>query len=203
MKIITIGREFGSGGRELGKRLADHLGIPCYDKEIIIEAAKLQKISPEYVERISEKDIRVIYPMTIGRRFTSPSDMNTTAINALVSLHNVIRKLAEQGDCVIIGRNADVILADMKTCNLFVYASEQAKLHRCMQRAENGESEKEILKQMKKIDKGRAANRTIISSTDWGKRENYHLCINTSDMNFKALVPVLAEYVKVWFDNAE
>lgn len=93
-KIITISREFGSGGRELGKRLAEALGIPCYDKQIITEVAKLQGVSEERVQRISQAEIRQVYPRTIGRSFMMPVYHNHQAVQFLVSQHEVIRKLA-------------------------------------------------------------------------------------------------------------
>ncbi len=199
MKIITIGREFGSGGRELGKRLADALGVPCYDKEIINEVAKLQDISPEHVEHITTADIRQVYPITIGRTLLTPIYYNNNAIQVLASQQDVIKKLAAQGDCVIVGRSADIVLADMNPLNIFVYADKASKLQRCLDRAQEGESEKEILKQMQKIDKDRASNRRMMMEGEWGKKETYHLCVNTSGMEIKALVPGLAEYAKNWF----
>ncbi len=201
MKIITIGREFGSGGRELGKRLADAIGVPCYDKEIINEIAKLKGVTSEHVKHITQSDIRTIYTGTIGRTLYSPIYHNQTAVDILSSQTEVIKRLASESDCVIVGRQADTLLADMKPLNFFVYADKEAKLKRCMARAEEGETEKEILKKMKKIDKIRAANRRIIGEKEWGARENYHLCINTSGVEIKALVPALVEYVKVWFEQ--
>ncbi len=199
--IITIGREFGSGGRELGKRLADILGLPCYDKEIITEVAKMQDISPEQVEHITTSDIRRVYPTTIGGTMGAPVYYNHHAIGVLGAQQEVIKKLAAQGDCVIVGRQADVILKDHKPLNIFVYANKESKLKRCLERAKSGESEKEILRQMKRIDRSRAANRRIISDDPWGKKETYHICVNTSDMDIKVLAPVLAEYVRAWFSN--
>ncbi len=201
--IITIGREFGSGGRELGKRLADALGIPCYDKEIIDEVAKLHGITPDHVEYITQLDIRSIYTSTIGRTMYEPTYYHHTAFNILKSQTDVIKKLASEGDCVIVGRQADTILTDMNPLNLFVYANKEAKLKRCMERATEGETEKYILKKMKKIDKVRAANRRFMRNSEWGKRENYHLCINTSEIEIKTLVPALAEYVKMWFSRED
>ncbi len=196
MAIITIGREFGSGGRELGKRLADELGIPCYDKEIINEVSKQRGVSPERVEKISNADIRQIYSFTIGRTLMSPAYLNNDTASVFFCQHEVVKKLAQDGDCVIVGRNADVILRDMHPLNLFVYADEQSKLKRCMERASEGESPKELLKHMKKIDKSRASNRAMIDHTPWGKKETYHLCINTSGVSIKSLVPALAQYVR-------
>lgn len=199
MRIITIGREFGSGGRELGKRLADALGIPCYDKEIIEEVAKLHGTSPDHIEYITQLDVRNIYGATIGGTMYPSAYYNHIAINVLQLQTDVVKRLASQGDCVIVGRQADILLADMKPLNLFVYADKQSKLERCKKRATGDESEKYILKKMKKIDRVRAANRKILHNSKWGKRENYHLCVNTSHMDIKDTVPALVEYAKAWF----
>lgn len=197
--IVTIGREFGSGGRELGKRLADYLGVPCYDKEIIIEIAKNQGITPERVKAISETDIRKIYPSTIGRSFYSPIYFSNGLIDVFVEESEVIKRLASQGDCVIVGRSADAVLEDMNTFNIFVYANKESKIKRCLAKGREGDTEKVILKQMKKIDGSRAANHRVISSKEWGKKECYDLCVNTSNVEIKSLIPAIAEYVKAYF----
>ncbi len=203
MRIVTIGREFGSGGRELGKRLADELGVPCYDREIIIEVAKSKGISPGRVERINEADIRRLYSGTIGRTIYAPLYYDKRALDVISAEKDVIRRLASGGDCVIVGHDADIVLKEMNPLNIFVYADREAKLRRCMSRAKNGETEKEILKHMKKIDKDRASNRSITCNSEWGKRENYHLLVNTSGREIKSLIPALSEYVKAWFAKEE
>lgn len=201
MRIITIGREFGSGGRELGKRLSDALHIPCYDREIIEEVAKLHGLDPDHVEQISETDIRTVYPMTIGRRFYVTPMINGDKVKVAASQQEVIKKLVQQGDCVIVGRCADVILRDMHPLNLFVYADEDSKVARCLERAENGENRKMILQQMRKIDRDRTAFHELLTDKKWGEKETYHLCINTSGKEIKQLVPALAEYSHHWFDS--
>lgn len=200
MKIITISREFGSGGRELGKRLADALGIPCYDREIIDMVAEKNGFDKGYIANISEKDIRVFYPSTIAQRLISPHPVIQQKLQVMNVEHNIIKQLADQGDCVIIGRCADVILRDMNPMNIFVYADEQSKLVRCKQRAEENEhfSERELLKRIKKIDKERAAYRELFTENGWGRKESYHLCINTSGKEIKTLIPAIAEYTKLW-----
>lgn len=199
--IITVGRQFGSGGRELGKRLADALGIPCYDKEIINEVAKLQGVTPEHVNHIGDSDIRAVYASTIGHTLTVPLYYDNSPLMILAERDSVIKRLASLGDCVIVGRNADVVLKDMHPLNLFVYADTESKLRRCMERAQEGETEKSILKQMKKIDKHRAANRRMATDSEWGQPESYHLCINTSGHEIKTLVPALAQYARQWFSK--
>lgn len=199
MKIITVEREFGSGGRELGKRLADALEIPCYDQEIIEEVAHLHGLDPAHVERISEKDVRTIYPMTIGRRFSIPHVQAKDNVKILASQQAVIKSLAKRGNCVIVGHCADVVLREFSPMNLFVYADQQSKLARCLQRAKEGENQQTILRQMKQIDRERTAYRELLTDTPWGRAGTYHLCINTSGREIKALIPSLSEYVKCWF----
>lgn len=201
MRIITIDREFGSGGRELGKRLADALDIPCYDQEIIEEVAKLHGINPTEVERISESDVRTVYPMTIGRRFYSPHISIKEDIKILVSQQEVMKSLAMRGDCVFVGRCADVILREDSPMNLFVYADQQSRLRRCLKRAREDENEQMILRQMRRIDRDRAQFRELLTDSAWGKTGTYHLCINTSDRDIKPLIPAIAEYTKCWFET--
>lgn len=201
MKIITISREFGSGGRELGKRLADYLGVPCYDHEIIDMVAEKLNMDKNYVNHISEKDVRVFYPSTIGHRFFAT--MQGQNVNVILEQHKIIRQLAEQSDCVIVGRCADVVCREMQPLNLFVYADKISKLARCQVRASEAEqfSEKEMIRKMKQIDKERAAYRELFAETEWGKKESYHLCINTSGKEIKTLVPAIGEYAKIWFQQ--
>ncbi len=203
MRIITISREFGSGGRELGKRLADALGVPCYDKEVIREVAKLQGITPEHVEYITQSDIRKIYPMTIGRSLLAQIQYNETAMQVFSAEQGVIKKLAAQGDCVFIGRSSDILLQELKPLNIFVHAEKEAKLARCLAHIRPGETPKEIEKQMRRIDKDRASNHQLLSDYGWGRKEGYHLCVNTTGVDIKALSQVLAEYAKTWFAGRE
>ncbi len=201
MKIITIGREFGSGGRELGKRLAETLCIPCYDHEIIDMVAKKYRLDKDYVSHISEKDIRMFYPSTIGHRFMTNSSMLQQPVKVVAAQYNIIRQLSLQGDCVIVGRCADVLCRDMNPLNIFVYADKLSKLQRCKNRADKNEhlSEKEMFHKMKQIDKERATYRELFTEEKWGRKEYYHLCINTSGKEIKLLIPAIAAYVNAWF----
>ena len=129
--IITISREFGSGGRELGKRLAEALHIPCYDHQIIELIAKENGLNADYVANVGEKCIEAAYPMTIGHRLAMmPVTVMDQPIRVAVAQRQLLEKFAQQGDCVIVGRCADVILKDYHPLNLFVYADMDAKLKR-------------------------------------------------------------------------
>ena len=116
----------------------------------------------------------------------------------------VLEEIAALGkDCVIVGRNADVILKDYAPFNIFVCASTEAKVQRCQERAPEGENltEKELLRKMKKIDEVRAQTRAIMSDAAWGQRSAYHITINTTGWDIKALVPAVADFAGRWFER--
>ena len=143
----------------------------------------------------------MFYPSTIAHRFMAHQPAAQYPVKIAVAEHDIIRQLAEQGDCVIVGRCADVVCRDMHPFNIFVYANRLSKLQRCKSRAEKEErySEKEMLRKMKDIDKERAAYRGLFTEEEMGNIESYHLCVNTSGKEIKALIPALAAYVNAWF----
>lgn len=201
--IITISREFGSGGRELGKRLSDELHIPCYDNEIIEMVSKEHGLDKGYVAHVSESSLRAAYPLTIGRRFTVPHKAMEQSIMVAVTQQKIIQNLAQQGDCVIVGRCADSVLAHLHPFRIFVYADRASKLKRCQERAKEQEeltlAEMEL--RMRQIDKNRAKKHELTANIAWGAKEGYDLCINTSGREIKALIPALAEYIRRWFSQ--
>lgn len=199
-KIITVSREFGSGGRELGKRLSDNLGIPYYDSEIITELAKETGFSEEYIKNISE---RGVYPTAFqfGKTFTTFGTIQSNQTEILVKQQEILKKIAQKGDAIIVGRGADVILKDYKPMNIFVYASMESKMNRCRVKATDDEklSDKELEKMINKVDKGRKNYYSIVSGTEWGAKENYNLLINTSDIEIKTIIPSIADYIENYF----
>ena len=201
-RIITISREFGSGGRELGKRLAKALGIPCYDHEIIEMIAKENGFNEDYVANVGEKSIEAAYPLTIGHRFgMQPFQIMEQPIRVAVAQRQIIENFAKQGDCVIVGRCADVILKDYHPLNLFVYADKETKIERCLRRAPADEklTRGDIERRMRQIDRGRAQYRAMYADSKWGAKETYHLCISTTEKYIKEIIPGLAAYVRCWF----
>lgn len=199
--VITVEREFGSGGRELGKRLSDVLSIPCYDDEIIEMVTKEHGFNPDYVARMLDGRLQTAYPLTIGRRFSVPHTMMDQSISIAVTQRKIIEHLAQQSDCVIVGRCADTILAHLHPLRIFVYADRTSKLRRCQQRAGEGEqlSPSEMERKMKQIDKNRIRQHEIVADIPWGAKEGYDLCVNTSGKEIKDLIPALAQYVRCWF----
>lgn len=117
MKIITVSREFGSGGREIGKRLADRLGVAYYDKEIISAIADKLKLDENYIENKLEQNFTINYPYTFRRSFSMAYDAPNQTAKLLLEQHKIIRSLAEKEDCVIVGRGADAVLCDKKPFN--------------------------------------------------------------------------------------
>ena len=196
-QIITIGREFGSGGRELGKRLADHLGIAYYDKEIVEEIAKRTKLDEGYLQQIIEQKTNVILPITVGRTLHASigSDYMIRQYTAVYTEQaNVLHEMAETSPCVIVGRCADYILKDLSPIRLFVYADIAAKMARCREKADEHEhlSDRELEKMIRRVDKSRAKYYRYYTGQIWGDRANYDMCINTTDISVKELAEALA-----------
>ena len=206
MRIITISREFGSGGRELGKRLADVTGYDYYDSEIIAAVAKNSGMDAKYVENALANHGWQNQPISFRGTLGSAVYLQSSRINLLLEQKRVIEAIAAMGkDCIVVGRNADVILKQYRPFHIFVCAETEAKLRRCMQRAPEGEnfSEKELLRRMKQIDKVRAQTRELMGASGWGKREAYQLIVNTTDWEIKDLAPAVAEFAARWFGRKQ
>ena len=202
MNIITISREFGSGGRELGKRLADKLNYDYYDSEIISAVAKNSNMNENYVEDVLSNHGWKNQIITFRGTLTSTAYIQNSKVALLLEQKKVIENIAKLNkDFIIVGRNADVILQEYKPFNIFVCASKEAKLKRCKERAKESENltDKELLNKMKQIDKIRKQTRELLSNSPWGERESYHLIINTSDFIVKELVPIIADYASCYF----
>ena len=201
MNVITISREFGSGGRELGKRLAEYLDIYYFDREIVTQVAKKADLDVDYVEEFFDKGIAKNFPITIGGTFNFVFGAQNQTQMLVEKQQEIINKLAGQGDCVVVGRNADIILERDKPFKIFVYSSLEAKMERCKNRAPEDEhlTDKELRKKIKQMDKSRAEYHDIISDIPWGDKAGYNLCINTDEVEIKEIVPYIGEMAKVWF----
>lgn len=197
-KIITVSREFGSGGRELGKRLAETLGIAFYDKEIISEIANKTALADEYVNQVVERRIVTYYPITTSRSLYSTVDPQNDINNAIYAEQsNILREMAQKSDCVIVGRCSDYILRDYDPYRIFVYADMESKLARCRQRAPGDEhlTDRELQRKIKAVDKSRAKYYQFFTGRNWADRLNYDLCINTSGREIKPIVNAIAKIV--------
>ena len=191
-RIITISREFGSGGRFIGEEAAKKLGIAYYDKNIINEIAEKSGLSPEYVREsaeLSPKKGLFAYALA-GRDITGKSveDMVYEA------QRNVILELADKEPCVIIGRNADYILKDRDdVLNVFIHGGTPEKIQR-ITRLYNVEEQKAV-KMMVDIDKRRMVNYNFYTNQKWGKADNYTLCLNSSQLGYDRCEKIIMECI--------
>lgn len=195
-KIITIGREFGSGGRELGRRLSEELKIAYYDREIIQEIAKRTALSEQYVKAVEERLPSAAFPIHIGNSFyLTQNPLWEQSIAVYREQFAILKELAEKSDCIIVGRCADSILKDYHPFRIFVYADLESKIRRCREKAPAGEAltDRELKQKMMDIDKSRAKYYGFYTDKQWGDKLNFDLCINTSHTVIKKLVPHVAK----------
>lgn len=199
-KVITISREFGSGGREFGRRLAEELGFDYYDKEIISEIAKKTSMSEEFIKEVTDKKPHNLFPITFGHTFIYIDNYYPLhqANDIYIEQNNIIKEMAQRSNCIIIGRCADYILEDKDPFRIFVYADMESKVKRCKERAPEGENlnDKELRKKINSVNKGRAQYYEYYTGRNWGDKLNYDLCINTTNANIKELVEVVAKLFK-------
>ena len=193
IRIITISREFGSGGRFIGEEVAKKLGIAYYDKNIIGQIAEKSGLSPEYIQEnaeLSPKKGLFAYAFS-GRDITGKSveDMVYEA------QRNIILELAEKEPCVIIGRNADYILKDRDdVLNVFIHGDMLEKIKRIT--GLYNVKEKEAVKMMADTDKRRRTNYNFYTDQNWGKASNYTLCLNSSQLGYDRCEMIIMECVK-------
>lgn len=201
-RIITIGREFGSGGRELGRRLSEELHIAYYDQEIITEIAKRTALSEEYVRQITESRPIMSFPIHIRHSFYPvPNPAFQQCVSIYAEQHKLLRELAEKSDCIIVGRCADYILRESNPFRIFVYANNESKLKRCMERKPKDEAlnETQMMKKITEIDRDRAKYYEFFSKQKWGARKNYDLLVNTSGADIKKQSLALCGYLQSIF----
>lgn len=192
-RIITISREFGSGGRFIGEEVAKKLGIAYYDKNIINQIAEESGLSPDYIQESAELSPKkgILEYALAGRDITGKSveDM------VYEVQRKVILELAEKEPCVIIGRNADFILKDRDdVLNVFIHGNMPEKMKRICQLY--NVSEQDAVKMMTDTDKRRMTNYNFYTDQRWGKASNYTLCLNSSQLGYDKCEEIIMECVK-------
>lgn len=193
-KIITISRQYGSGGRIIGKKLADEMGIPFYDNELINLAAEKTGLSKEcFKEAESVSTGNLLLSLTT---LTPTVDSYGLPLNEKIFLvqSQVIKEVAEQGSCVIVGRSADYVLSENPNCiNVFIHAELEDRVKRAVELY--GLDAKNVESAVLKTDKKRAGYYNYFTGRKWGKLENYDLSINTSKISLDDVVYILKTYV--------
>lgn len=202
-KIITIGREFGSGGRQIGEGLAKELGIPYYDKEILRKASRDSGISDNIMESYDEKPTSsFLYSLVmdpyatgfIGNNFQVPLNHKV-----FIASFDAIKAIAEEGPCVIVGRCADYALADYEgVISVFIHAPMEERIKRTMDRLDVDASRAETI--ITKADKQRASYYNYYTTKKWGATSSYHITIDSSLLGIDNTVQLLKE-IYLHYDN--
>lgn len=195
-RIITIGREFGSGGRELGRCLSEKLGFAYYDQEIISEIARRTELSEQYVQSVIEHQPTFSFPIHIGKSFyPAPTPVFDQSMAVYQEQARIIEEMALRSDCVIVGRCGDYILKKYNPFRIFVYADMESKIKRCREKASEEEkmTDKELKQHILGIDKKRSKYYEFYTGHKWGDKLNFDICINTSRTVIKEIVPALAK----------
>ena len=194
---ITIGRQFGSGGREIGKKVAQTLGIPYYDKELLAVAAKESGLSHEFLKNYDEKPTNsFLYSLVMGQQNLLSGVQGTTVEQlAAKAQRDAVRSVAEKGSCVIVGRCADYILREKEgLVRVFICAEHDARIQRVCHR--DGVSEKEAEEKLRKMDKTRASYYSFHTDRKWGAAESYDLCVNSSLRGTDAAAQLILQFCK-------
>lgn len=192
--IICIGREYGSGGREIGEKLAERLHIPCYDKLLLKHAAEESGISHS---RIAEMDEKPPKSLLSGNPFADTAMMMQTFYSESEQTTNVIRqtmeRLASDNSCIIVGRCASSYLKNYPVLSVFIYANEKDCIKRIMDR--NHISLKEAEQRFKRVNRMRRQYFDFYSDTKWGKPESYDLMLSTSALGVNGCVELIANSI--------
>ncbi len=186
-RVITISREFGSGGRTIGKKVAKKLGIPCYDAMLIQKIAEESGYAADYIREEGE----YATGGWLSTVFTDRTMGMTNQDKLWIIQSRVITELAEKGSCVIVGRCADYILRDKADClNVFIHASLEKRAERIV--TEYGEREETPEQRLKDKDKRRAAYHQFYTDMKWGHAKNYHVCLDSGKLGLDQCVEIIS-----------
>ena len=200
--VITIGRQFGSGGREIGELVAQHFNIKCYDKELLSRAAKESGFCEEMIQNHDERPTNsflynlVMDTYSFGYNSSSFVDMPISH-KVFLAQFDTIKKIADEGPCVIVGRCADYALSDYdNVLNIFIHATEDFKIARIKERFEDVNTDDKARDMMNKKDKQRQSYYNYYSSKKWGRADSYDLCINSAILGIEGTVDFIVKFVE-------
>jgi len=199
-RVITISRQFGSGGRLIGQKLAEEMDMGYYDKVLLALSAEKSGLSPDFIDRLEEQaSSSFLFNLsTAGQASSNFFYQYDVPLNdkAFFAQAAVIKELAEKESCVIVGRCADHILRDRSNClKVFIFAAKETRMKRLID--EYGMSEKEAKTKLEKLDKGRANYYKHYTGESWGQVENHDLCINTDVSGIEGAVTLIKAMMKM------
>lgn len=197
--IITIGRQCGSGGREIGNKLAEILGIKCYDKELLVRAAKESGLSEDIMRNNDEVPTSsFLYNLVMdsygfGSGVSTYTDMPLSN-KVFLAQYDAIKKIADEGPCIMVGRCSDYALEERdNVLNIFIYADLESRIERIMKIYNvNADKAKEVIT---KKDKQRSSYYNFYSSKKWGRADTYDLCINSAVLGIEGTAKLISQYV--------
>jgi len=201
--VITIARQYGSGGKTIGEMLANELGISCYNREILKMASEDSGISENLFGQVDEKlNVGILQKLTkkiySGDLVTPESDGFVSKDNLFNYQAKIIKQLARQESCVIVGRCADFVLRNFdNVARVFIHADEEFCMKNAMER--NSMTEREMEKHITKIDKYRGDFYRYYTGNDWTDASNYDLCIDSGKLGFEKTVKEIKSYLQIRF----
>lgn len=193
--VITISRQYGSGGRLIGKMLAEKLGIPYYDKELINIAAKDSGFAEDLFHNVDQNATNsLLYSLSIYGNTVGLYDMPLND-KLFIAQSKAIKKVAAQGPCVIVGRCADYVLRDFpNVLNVFIHSDMESKLHRVTE--DYKPETNNIVDYINKTDKRRATYYNYYTGMKWGRADNYHLSIRSDSVGLEGAVDTIISFVE-------
>ena len=191
--VITISRQYGSGGREIGEKLAKDLGIPFYDSKLLEIASKDSGINQDFFEENDEKPINSLLYVLAN---TYTGDNLPFNHRLFLAQFEAVKKVASEGPCVIVGRCADYALSDFKDCiNIFIHASIESRIERAVSKYDVPESKAENI--IIRTDKQRASYYSFYTNQKWAKVENYDLSLDSSVLGTDKSVELIKQFIKL------
>lgn len=191
IKVVTIGRHYCSGGSDIGKIVAERLGVKCYDREIVEMAAERSGISMEQIKKYEESILGTMKtPISFFGRET-----NDITEKIFAAETEVVMELAAKESCVIVGRCADFILkSKVKTLNVFIYSSQEKRMEAA--RTKHNIPEEDIESRLKKYDKKRSLYYNANTNKKWGEKESYDMCLDSGKLGYEMCADIIAQTVR-------
>lgn len=201
--IYTIGREFGSGGKDVGQKLAEKLGVPFFDKELLSRASAESGLCEEIFHMQDEKPTSSFLYSLVTDTYSFSNYHGSAYLDmplsqkVFLAQFDTIKKIASEGPCVIVGRCADYALHDYQNClHVFIHGDEKCKAKRIMERFEDINTEQKAIDMMNKKDKQRQSYYNYYSSRKWGRVDSYDLSVNSSRLGIDGTVKLITQFVE-------
>ena len=200
-KIVTISRQYGSGGRYIGENLAKALGIPCYDEKLIDMVAKESGFAQDFVAEKGERMtgsllFNIASSLSFANNVFSTNNGVTLQDEIYFTQNRIIKELADKGPCVIVGRCADYILREREDClNVFIFADNESKIERAEKYFNITREEAPAV--LKKKDKARANHYKYYTDQEWGMASNYDLCLNSGLIGIEGCVKAIQQVLEL------